>query len=354
MTLNEKYRSKTLILGPCSAESYEQLDQVYKHIHIQDIPAQYIRAGVWKPRSRPGTFEGRGAEALEWLAQLQREYGIPAIVEVANTDQLELIRQHDIRAFWIGARTSADPFQVQQLADAIDGDRMQVYVKNSVHPDLPLWMGNIERIQKKNKGKTGAIHRGFSVYDSNEKYRNRPYWTIPLELKRLMPELEVLCDPSHISGDSTSIASLGQKAWNMNFDGLMVEVHPTPAEALSDAIQQLDFEQLDKCLADWEVYTQPSDTRDLDASLEHLRQNLDTIDAEIIELLATRSKVCEDIGLLKRDMRIPAYIPERWSYVLKSRSQLGEQNGLKSETLKSIYQQIHQMSISAQNKHLKK
>ncbi len=354
MTLSQKYQSKTLLLGPCSAESCEQMQAVYQHMYETGTPVSYIRAGVWKPRSRPGSFEGRGAEALEWIIALQAEYDIPAIVEVANTEQLELIRKHDIRAMWIGARTAADPFRVQHIADALAGDTMQVYIKNPVHPDLPLWMGNIERVQKKNKGKTGAIHRGFSVYDSNEKYRNRPYWTIPLELKRLMPELDVLCDPSHISGDSDMVASLGQKAWNMNFDGLMVEVHPTPREALSDAKQQIDLAQLDRCLADWEVYTQPTDTRDLDASLEHLRQNLDTIDAELIELLATRSKVCEDIGLLKRDMRIPAYIPERWNYVLKSRSQLGEQNGLKSETLKAIYQQIHQMSISAQNKHLKK
>ncbi len=352
MHLTDKYRNKKLILGPCSAESYEQLETVFRYIREHEIPSSFVRAGVWKPRSRPGTFEGVGEPALDWLQQLQQQYDIPAIVEVAKASQLDLIRKYDIHAFWIGARTAADPFQVQELADAIRGDHMTVYVKNPIHPDLPLWIGNVERIAQAHHGLTGAIHRGFSVYGHNEKYRNRPYWTLPLEFKRLMPEYPLLCDPSHITGHSDMIYEVGQKAWNMDYDGLMVEVHPSPSDALSDAGQQISLAQLSDYLEDWQVFGETSLGDDRDEELARLRQNIDAIDNEIIELLSSRAQVCEDIGKLKNQINMPAYIPERWSHILESRAALAVEAGLSPTVVQAIYQQIHQMSIAAQNKHL--
>ncbi len=354
MNLTEKYQHKILIAGPCSGESREQMESVFRYIQENSIPTSFIRAGVWKPRSRPGSFEGLGEQVLTWLSELQETYQIPAIVEIAKASQIDLLRKQGMNAFWIGARTAADPFQVQELADAIRGDRMTVFVKNPIHPDLPLWIGNVERIAKANKGLTGAIHRGFSVYDSNEKYRNRPFWTIPLEFKRLMPEYPLLCDPSHITGKRDMVFDVGQKAWNMDFDGLMVETHPTPDEAMSDAAQQVTFQQLLSILKSWQVFGEPTYGDDHDEELNRMRKNIDTIDGEIIELLVSRSKICEDIGMLKNQMNIPAYVPERWSYILESRTQQALEKHISPHIVKAIYQQIHQMSIAAQNKHLLK
>lgn len=318
-----------------------------------EVPIQFLRVGVWKPRSRPGTFEGIGQQCLEWIEDLSPKYGIETIIEVSDTHQLEAMLEHGIKAFWIGARSAANPFLVQSLADAIQGvEGLTIFVKNSIHPDLSLWIGNVERISAANKGITGAIHRGFSVYESQDKYRNRPNWAIPLEFKRLKPEIPLICDPSHIAGNREFIFDLGQKAWDMNFDGLMVETHPDPQNALSDAAQQIDLATYENYLRDWKVYNSTLGLSE-DEQLNHRRENIDAIDAEILELLANRYQICEDIGKIKNQLSIPAFIPERWDYVLRSRSEQAKKLGLREELIQNIYQQIHQMSIRAQQKHLK-
>ncbi len=353
VNLREKYQDKLLIAGPCSGESYAQLEHIFAYMHDREIPLRFVRVGVWKPRSRPGTFEGIGEPCLEWIADLSPRYGVDAIIEVSDTIQLETMLQHGIRAFWIGARSAANPFLVQSLADAIRGEKgLSVFVKNSIHPDLSLWMGNLERIAQAHEGLTGAIHRGFSVYQSQDKYRNRPNWAIPLELKRLHPDIPLICDPSHIAGRRDYIYDLGQKAWDMNFDGLMVETHPDPSNAFSDAQQQLNLDTYLQYLQDWKVYASTQGLSD-DEQLRHTRENIDAIDAEIIELLANRVQICEDIGRIKNQLSMPAYIPERWDFVLRSRSEQAEKLGLSAELVQMMYQQIHQMSIKAQQKHLK-
>ena len=241
---------------------------------------------------------------------------------------------------------------MQDIANALDGTSMTVFVKNSIHPDLHLWIGNVERIAAKTSGLVGAIHRGFSLYDTKDKYRNRPNWAIPLEFKRLMPEFPLICDPSHISGKREYIFELSQKAWNMDFDGLMIETHPDPLSALSDADQQIELPALLDYLHQWTLFDAENVKLDKASELEYFRSNIDAVDSEIIELLAKRMQYCESIGKVKNDLKIPAYIPERWDSVLKSRSLQGQSLDLPDHFIQELYSLIHQLSISAQHKYL--
>lgn len=334
-----------IIAGPCSAETREQVMQTAAT--LKHMPVQLYRAGVWKPRTRPGSFEGNGAEALQWLKELKQEYKMPVTVEVAEPQHVELALEYGMDVLWIGARTTVNPFQVQRIADALKGTNMPVMVKNPVNPDVDLWQGAIERLQAAGITDIAAIHRGFSGYNTASHYRNQPNWPIPIELKRCNPQLPIICDPSHITGKRDIVAEIAQKAMNMGFEGLMIETHPDPDNAWSDAAQQVTPAMLDtilKSLVIREEHTQS----DKGLDLEHLRQQMDSIDAEIIDLLARRMELSERIGVVKKACNMTAYQPDRWRDIVETRSSRGAKYSLSREFIVALYEKIHHESIKKQ------
>ncbi len=335
-----------LIAGPCGAESREQV--MTTAAALKDSGIQLFRAGVWKPRTRPGNFEGRGETALAWLKEMKEQYGLPVTVEVAEPAHAELALKYGIDILWIGARTTVNPFQVQHIADALKGVNIPVMVKNPVNPDVELWHGAIERFMHTGITDIAAIHRGFSSYNAASPYRNQPNWPIPIELKRRNPHLPLICDPSHIAGKRALVGDVAQKAMDMGYDGLMIEVHPDPASALSDAAQQLtpeDFNMLVKKLVIRQVH---SDAEDKNIELEYLRQVMDGIDAEIIDLIARRMELSEKIGEVKKDNNTTAYQPERWREIVETRGERAEKMNLQRDFIIALYQKIHDESIRRQ------
>lgn len=335
-----------IIAGPCSAESFEQLSETAKS--LSQLPVDLFRAGVWKPRTRPGSFEGRGLEALKWLQDIKKQYGLSIAIEVAEPQHIELALQYDIDVLWIGARTTVNPFQVQRLADALMGVAIPVMIKNPVNPDVDLWQGAIERIEGAGIKDIAAIHRGFSGYDTASKYRNQPNWPIPIELKRRNPGLPIITDPSHIGGKRELIAPLAQKAMDMGFEGLMIEAHPDPAHAMTDANQQITPAALAEILQNLNVRVQHPADVNMSTSLEYLRQIMDTLDAEIIDLLARRMELSEKMGIVKRDSNITTYQPDRWRDIIETRSERAVQLNLSKAFVISLYQLIHDESIRKQ------
>lgn len=345
-----------LIAGPCSAENPEQLFNSVKDLKAHG--AQVMRAGAWKPRTRPGAFEGKGIVALTWIKEVSKMVGLPAITEVANPQHVEEALKAGIDFFWIGARTSVNPFLVQQIADALNGTDIPVFVKNPVNPDVDLWLGAIERINKAGINRIAAIHRGFSSYEKHL-YRNKPFWEISIELRRKAPSLPLICDPSHICGSTHLINYVSQVALDLQFDGLMIEVHNNPKEALSDAQQQLtppEFKELVQKLVVRSASV--NDVFEL-SKLEDLRDQIDEIDAEIIERLAHRMSVARAIGKYKKKNNVAILQPERWEEILRTRTLAGIEkqltrefllNLLNSIHLESIYQQTMQMNIDPQKK----
>ncbi len=335
-----------MIAGPCSAETREQVMETAAELSTMKV--ELFRAGVWKPRTRPGSFEGNGVEALKWLQEAKQTYNIPVAVEVAEPSHIELALKHSIDVLWVGARTTVNPFQVQHLADALRGVKIPVMVKNPVNADVDLWEGAIERFEKVGIGDLAAIHRGFSGYSPAAGYRNQPNWPIPIELKRRKPELAIICDPSHITGNRSRIAEVVQKAMDMHFDGLMIETHPRPDEAWSDAAQQVTPQQLKEILASLvirEEYTQ--DMSGL-MQLEYLRQLMDSLDAEIIDLLAKRMELSEQMGLVKKECNLTAYQPARWREIVETRGERAQAQMLSKEFIVKLYEQIHHESIRRQ------
>lgn len=315
---------------------------------LSAMQVQLFRAGVWKPRTRPGSFEGNGVEALEWLREAKQTYNIPVAVEVAEPAHIEQALKHDIDVLWIGARTTVNPFQVQHLADALRGVEIPVMVKNPVNADVDLWEGAIERFEKVGIRDLAAIHRGFSGYAAAAGYRNQPNWPIPIELKRRKPELAIICDPSHITGNRSRIAEVAQKAMDMHFDGLMIETHPRPDEAWSDAAQQVTPQRLKEILAG--LVIREEFTQDMSGlmQLEYLRQLMDSLDAEIIDLLGRRMELSEQMGLVKRDCNLTAYQPARWREIVETRGERAEAHLLSKEFIVKLYEQIHHESIRRQ------
>lgn len=335
-----------VVAGPCSAETHAQVMDIAKV--LKNMPVHLFRAGVWKPRTRPGSFEGVGEDALQWLQDVKKEYNLPVTVEVASPAHAELALKYGIDVLWIGARTTVNPFQVQKIADALKGVKVPVMVKNPVNPDADLWQGGIERIAAAGIEDIAAIHRGFSTYNAASVYRNQPNWPIPIELKRRMPELPIICDPSHIAGDSKLVADIAQKAMNMGFEGLMIETHTHPEQALSDAKQQVTPGRLKEIL-DALVIRVNSDTALSEGlGLEYLRQIMDGVDAEIIDLIARRMELSEKIGHLKKDCNMTAYQPERWNDIVETRGQRAEQAGLSKDFIIELYEKIHHHSIAKQ------
>ena len=349
----ELFKSKILkaqplvLAGPCSAENEAQvLDTAHR---LNSIGVKIFRAGVWKPRTKPGGFEGIGSEALKWLSKVKRETGMLVATEVANARHTQEAIDAGIDVLWIGARTSANPFAVQEIADAISQypqnvrDSIAVLVKNPVNPDLELWIGAIERIKGARIERIGAIHRGFSSYGKHI-YRNPPEWRIPIELKRRMPELPVLCDPRHIGGKRELIGQLSQQALDMKFDGLIIESHCNPEEALSDKEQQLTPEALGEILDSLII----RDKNDTTESLDDLRRRLDAIDNDLLEILARRMDVAREIGQYKREHGMSVVQPERYKDLIRNRVGMSAQLGLDEEFVKRIIAEIHEESVRLQ------
>ncbi len=334
-----------LIAGPCSAESEEQLMSIANA--FKDSNVNMIRAGVWKPRSKPGNFEGKGKVALQWLQKAREISGKKVCTEVANTEQVELAIKYKMDALWIGARSTVNPFTVQEIADAVQGTNIPMLVKNPINPDVELWSGAVERLLKAGITQIACIHRGFSSYDESSIYRNKPNWAIPMELKRRYPTIPIYCDVSHISGRRDILADVAQRALDLDLDGLMIETHPNPDEALSDAKQQITparlFELVDKL-----IIREPITNDTAQAKIDHLRQVMDSMDAEIIDLLAKRKNIGEELGLLKKENNMPIFQPERWREIIESRSVWGKKNEFTDEFILRIFETIHEDSIKRQ------
>ncbi len=334
-----------LMAGPCSAESAEQVLTLSKELKNNSI--HLFRAGVWKPRTRPNSFEGSGEEGLKWLKAAKEETGLRNTVEVATAAHVELALKYGIDALWIGARTMVSPFAVQSIADSLKGINIPVIVKNPVNPDIELWIGGIERIYNNGIIQIAAIHRGFSSYDKS-KYRNKPLWEIPLELKRRFPDLPLLCDPSHIGGKRELIASLSQKALDLNFDGLMIEVHPDPEEALSDPQQQITPAEFSELINNLVIRKRNAEDSIAYSSLEELRITIDKIDEHLLETLNERMTYSEKIGVFKKENDIAIFQPERWNEIVTRVKFLAAEKNLSEDIVLKIFDYIQKESIRKQ------
>jgi chorismate mutase len=336
-----------VVAGPCSAETE---DQVLKIAHeLKDSDVNYFRAGIWKPRTRPGNFEGVGALGLKWLQKVKAETGMKTATEVANAAHVKLALEHDIDLLWIGARSTVSPFIVQEIADALEGTDKIVLVKNPVNPDLALWLGGIERLYSANIKNLGVIHRGFSTYEKT-RYRNNPEWQIAIELQNRFPDLPLICDPSHITGKRDMIFEVSQTALDLNFNGLMIETHTDPDKAWSDAAQQVTPDSLIKLMEDLKIRKATDTEADYRNALNTLRTQIDVIDHQLIDILGKRMKIADSIGELKKDKNVAVLQSKRWNEILGKMILEGEQNKLSEEFILRVFKAIHQESINHQEK----
>lgn len=340
-----RHPSPFVIAGPCSAEDPEQLRGVVERISKLNIP--YIRAGVWKPRTRPGSFEGRGTQALEWMQALKKEFGVAFATEVAKPEHVELALKHDIGMLWIGARTSVNPFAVQELADALKGTNIPVLVKNPINPDTALWLGAIERLERSGVKRTGAVHRGFSSMQEGP-YRNAPFWQIPLELKSQRPDLPLFCDPSHIGGKKSLVPGIAQMALDLSYDGLMIETHPNPDKALSDAAQQWPLDDLPSLLASLVSRDSNFKRPEYINRLDEIRAQIDHADRELLEALTRRMKLVDEVGKYKKENNVAIFQIQRWKEVFRTRPEWANSLGLDEKMVMDLYRLIHQASIKRQ------
>jgi chorismate mutase len=347
-TLRRKVHLKKpiLIAGPCSAESPKQLDQTAKAISkIPGITA--LRAGIWKPRTRPNSFEGVGEEALPWLVETGKRYNLATLTEVANPNHVELALKAGIDMLWLGARTTANPFSVQAIAESLQGVSIPVLIKNPIHLDLQLWIGAIERFQKAGHEQIAAIHRGFAIGNRN-RFRNQPLWEIAIELKRTFPTLPLINDPSHITGNRTDILAVSQKALDLNFDGLIIETHIDPDHAWSDSNQQITPKKLEEILSNLQFRNSTSPDPEYVDNLQTLRHEIDLIDEELLHLLKTRIEKVKQIGTHKLKNNVTVFQLERWLDILKTRGDLSEELGMNRSYISEILKSIHNESIRLQ------
>jgi len=351
-SINFSDKSCYVIAGPCSAESREQVLQTAAQI-ADGKKAQAFRAGVWKPRTRPGGFEGMGIKALPWLQEVQTTYHLPVAIEVAQPEHIEAALKHNINFFWIGARTTANPFSVQELAEALRGVDCRVMVKNPIHPDLQLWLGAIERVLNAGVKQVAAIHRGFHTSAKNT-FRNTPLWQIPIELKVNFPNMPIICDPSHISGRKDLVFDIAQNALDLDMNGLMIETHINPTEALSDKAQQITPFELNELLNHLQIKEKSTANPAFNAQLSSVRNNIDEIDAQIIALVKERLHLVEKIANEKQKNHITAFQLERWMEILKSRTDWGTQQNLTKDFIEKLFQLIHEESIRTQIEIMKK
>lgn len=341
--------NKFLIAGPCSAESFEQLDAVAEG--ISSLSPNYFRAGVWKPRTRPSEFEGVGTLALDWLSQIKKKHSLKVCTEVANPNHVEQCLKYGIDALWIGARTTTNPFSIQDIAESLKGEQIPIFVKNPLNPDLKLWIGAIERLHQAGIENVYAIHRGFSLTD-NGCYRQTPLWQIPIELKRIFPSLNIICDPSHIAGKSELVESLSQTAMNIGLDGLMIEVHHNPQIAKTDAKQQLSIHQFKNLLNN--LIISKTEENVLPEKINILRKEIDEIDNKLIELLSERINVSTKIAQIKKESNISVLQVNRWKKLLSDRIEYSNTKGVSEEFIKEIFELIHEESVRVQDEIIKK
>ncbi|MCI7337039.1 MAG: bifunctional 3-deoxy-7-phosphoheptulonate synthase/chorismate mutase type II [Bacteroidales bacterium] len=330
-----------VIAGPCSAETEEQTLTTARQLAQNGI--KIFRAGIWKPRTKPGGFEGIGVEGLQWLRRVKNETGMYVATEVATAKHVYEALKYGIDVLWIGARTTANPFAVQEIADALRGVDIPILIKNPVNPDIELWMGAIERIYNAGLHQLAAIHRGFSSYDKKV-YRNQPQWHIPIELHRRLPDLPLFCDPSHIGGKRELIAPLSQQAMDLQFDGLIIESHCAPDNAWSDKAQQLSPEVLDVILRKLVLREMKQTTEDL----VDLRREIDSIDNELLELLAKRMRISSEIGTYKKEHGIAVLQTGRYNEILEKRIASGERLGMSREFMRTFLEAIHEESVRVQ------
>ena len=330
-----------VIAGPCSAETEEQVMTTARNLAAKGC--HMFRAGVWKPRTKPGGFEGNGEKALPWMKRVKEETGMLISTEVATPEHVELAMKYDMDILWVGARTSANPFAMQALADAMRGLEIPVLVKNPVNPDIELWLGALERINQAGIKQLGVIHRGFSSYDKKI-YRNLPMWQIPIELHRRVPELPIICDPSHIGGRRDLIAPLCQQAMDLGFDGLIVESHCNPDEAWSDAKQQVTPDILDYILSLLIVRSESSTTE----GIRMLRAQIDEIDNTLMDLLAKRFRVCREIGTFKKEHNMTVLQTGRYNEILEKRGAQASLCGMNAEFAAQVFELIHEESVRQQ------
>jgi chorismate mutase len=334
-----------IISGPCSAETEEQVIDTCINLAKTNV-VDLLRVGIWKPRTKPGTFEGVGEEALKWIKKASQITGIPVAIEVAKSEHVEMALKYKIDVLWIGARTTVNPFSVQEIADSLKGVNIPIMIKNPVNPDIELWVGAIERIKKSGIKNIAAIHRGFSSYEKTQ-YRNKPYWEIPIELRRRYPDIMLICDPSHITGSRLLLQKVSQKAMDLDFDGLMIESHINPDKALSDAKQQIIPDDLKKLVNNLILRSSVSKSI-CDNTLEVLREKIDYLDLDIINLIQERMKIVEEIGKYKKDNSITIFQPERWRQIIESRTEIGLRKNLSENLIKNIFESIHKESIKKQ------
>jgi chorismate mutase len=340
-----------VIAGPCSAETEEQVLKIAHELKNSDV--SIFRAGIWKPRTRPGGFEGVGEIGLKWLQKAKAETGLLMATEVATAAHVKLALEHDIDVLWIGARTTVNPFAVQEIADALQGTDKIVLLKNPVNPDLSLWIGGLERLYNANIKKLGVIHRGFSTYEKT-KYRNNPEWQIAIDIQNRFPDLPLICDPSHITGKRDMIQEVSQQALDLNYDGLIIETHIDPENAWSDAAQQVTPATLKQMFIDLRVRKVSDDESEYNQKMAKLRMQIDEFDGKLLEILGNRMKVADKIGLLKKEKNVAILQNKRWNEILGKMILEGEEKGLSNEFVMLLFKAIHQESISHQEKVINK
>lgn len=339
-----------VIAGPCSLETEEQVLSTAREL-AKDKRVFVFRGGVWKPRTRPGSFEGVGSVGLEWLKRVKEETGLPTGTEVANVQHVEECLKADIDVLWIGARSTASPFVVQEIADALKGTDKVVMVKNPVNPDVQLWIGAFERLSRSGIKKLVAIHRGFTPFRET-KYRNYPSWRTVIELKRLLPNLPIICDPSHIAGKKEYLFEISQKAFDMGLDGLMLESHIDPSSALSDKAQQVTPAELGKILDRLVIKHEHSDNPQFESKLDVLRDRIDRLDHEIIEILANRNEIVKEISQYKKDNKVTALQIDRWTQMMNDRLGMAKKLHIDETFVKILFQLIHEDSVRQQTEQI--
>jgi len=343
-----KEKRPIVIAGPCSAETEEQVLETAKRLKAT-TKSDIYRAGIWKPRTSPGSFEGVGVKGLPWMQKVKEQTGFPVTVEVAKANHVELCLEFGIDILWIGARTTVNPFAVQEIADALKGVDIPVLVKNPINPDLALWIGSIERLRKAGLNEVGAIHRGFS--NLGEKYyRNRPQWQIAIDFMRRCPELPMICDPSHICGRRDILQDVGQKAMDLDYDGLMIETHIDPDNAWSDAKQQITPEVFGKMITEMKLRHDYEDNMRLQNELDRLRETIDHIDDEILNLLSNRMNAVRDIGAYKKENNMTIYQNKRWNEIIEKAKAQALVSGLSEHFILNFIKSIHDESIDQQEK----
>lgn len=334
-----------VIAGPCSAETEQQMLNIAHQ--LRQTRTSVMRAGVWKPRSRPGSFEGAGESGLQWLKKAKEETGLLTTTEVANASHVELALKYNVDILWVGARSTVSPFIVQEIAEAVRGVDTIVLVKNPVNPDLPLWLGALERFYEVGVKNLGAIHRGFSTYEKT-RYRNNPEWQIAIDLQNTFPSMPLILDPSHIAGRRDIIFDLCQTAMDLNYDGLMIETHNDPDNAWSDAAQQITPNSLIQILKELRVPQQEGEKEEFVNQLNTLRTQIDVIDDQVMEILGNRMKIVDKVGVLKKENNVSILQVKRWNAVLERMIGEGKNNKLSEEFVMTLYKAIHQESIRHQ------